>query len=150
MGKTPGTLAGIRYDRVHGSVANADFHVYITSDSFEAEYWPEDIEEMVYDEESMSYIPVQKTEKITGEQWDKIKEKVLSFYPELKAKEKDGFFKNLLTKIFNDPVVLDGGYSTYLCLEWKTDEGVMTEKFVLPENEKNEEMYLLLEEIIKS
>ena len=34
-------LIGIRYDKVYGSVANADFHIYITPGSFDAEYWPE-------------------------------------------------------------------------------------------------------------
>ena len=41
----PGTLIGIHYDRTNGSVANADFHIYVTPYNFVAEYMPKNEDE---------------------------------------------------------------------------------------------------------
>ena len=61
----PGTLIGIHYDRTNGSVANADFHIYVTPYNFVAEYLPENEDEWIYDEDSYSNILSEKIAEIS-------------------------------------------------------------------------------------
>ena len=68
MKTAPGTLVGIHYDRTNGSVANDEFHIYITPHSFAAEYWPENVDEWVYDETMLGYVMTEKTGEISEEQ----------------------------------------------------------------------------------
>ena len=69
MKTVPGTLIGIHYNRTNGSVANDEFHIYVTPYSFSAEYWPENPEEWVKDEDIPVWYMTEKKEKITEEQW---------------------------------------------------------------------------------
>lgn len=45
----PGTLKGVHYDRINGSVANDEFHIYVTPYRFVAEYRSDNFDEWVED-----------------------------------------------------------------------------------------------------
>ena len=99
MKTAPGTLVGIHYDRTNGSAANDEFHIYITPHSFAAEYWPENVDEWVYDETMLGYVMTEKTGEISEEQWKEIEETFLAVYPEIiPVKKKEGFFEKLKNK----------------------------------------------------
>ena len=95
----PGTLVGIHYNITNGSVANADFHIYVTPYNFVAEYMPENEDEWIYDEVILGYVMTEKTGNVTEEQWKAIEETVLAVYPEIAPKEiKESFFRKLMKK----------------------------------------------------
>ena len=144
----PGTLIGIHYDRTNGSVANADFHIYVTPYNFTAEYMPENEDEWIYDEVTLGYVMTEKTGNVTEEQWKEIEETVLAVYPEIAPKKiKESFFKKLMKKFIVEPTILDGGDSTDFSVEWQTEEGIITEKVSDPNVTNGYILYLLLQEL---
>lgn len=148
MKTAPGTLVGIHYDRTNGSVANDEFHIYITPHSFAAEYWPENVDEWVYDETMLGYVMTEKTGEISEEQWKEIEETFLAVYPEIiPVKKKESFFEKLKNKFIEEPFVLDGGDSTNLSAEWQTEEGIVTENLYNPQGTNGYRFYLLLKEL---
>ena len=148
MKTAPGTFVGIHYDRTNGSVANDEFHIYITPHSFTAEYWPENVDEWVYDETMLGYVMTEKTGEISEEQWKEIEETFLAVYPEIiPVKKKEGFFEKLKNKFIEEPFALDGGDSTNLSAEWQTEEGIVTENLYNPQGTNGYRFYLLLKEL---
>ena len=144
----PGTLIGIHYDRTNGSVANADFHIYVTPYNFVAEYMPENEDEWIYDEVTLGYVMTEKTGNVTEEQWKAIEETVLAVYPEIAPKEiKESFFRKLMKKFIVEPTIMDGGDSTKFSVEWQTEEGIITEKVSDPNGMNGYRLYLLLQEL---
>ncbi|MBQ5897071.1 MAG: hypothetical protein IIW81_01255, partial [Oscillospiraceae bacterium] len=65
----PGTLVGIHYNITNGSVANADFYIYVTPYNFVAEYMPKNEDEWIYDEVTLGYVMTEKSGNVTEEQW---------------------------------------------------------------------------------
>lgn len=148
MKTAPGTLVGIHYNRTNGSVANADFYIYVTPYNFVAEYMPENEDEWIYDEVTLGYVMTEKTGEVTKEQWKAIEETVLTVYPEIAPKEiKESFFKKLMKKFIVEPTILDGGDSTEFSAEWKTEEGIITENLYNPQGTNGYRFSLLLMEI---
>ena len=144
----PGTLIGIHYDRTNGSVANADFHIYVTPYNFVAEYMPVNEDEWIYDEVILGYVMTEKTGNVTEEQWKAIEETVLAVYPEIAPKEiKESFFRKLMKKFIEEPTVLDGADYTEISLEWKSEGGIITEKVSDPNGMNGYRLYLLLQEL---
>ena len=144
----PGTLIGIHYNRTNGSVANDDFHIYVTPYNFTAEYMPKNEDEWIYDEVTLGYVMTEKTGNVTEEQWKEIEETVLAVYPEIAPKEvKESFFKKLMKKFIVEPTILDGGDSTDFSVEWQTEEGIITEKVSDPNGTNGYRLYLLLQEL---
>ena len=144
----PGTLVGIHYNITNGSVANADFYIYVTPYNFVAEYMPENPDEWVYDEVTLGYVMTEKSGDVTEEQWKDIKETVLAVYPEIVPKEmKESFFRKLMKKFIEEPTVLDGADYTEISLEWKTEDGIITEKVSDPNGTNGYRLYLLLQEL---
>ena len=148
MKTAPGTLVGIHYNRTNGSVANDEFHIYVTPENFTAEYLPENPDEWVYDEVTYSYVMTEKTGNVTEEQWKDIEETVLAVYPEIAPKKiKESFFRKLMKKFIEEPTVLDGADYTEISLEWKTEDGIITEKVSDPNGTNGYRLYLLLQEL---
>ena len=148
MKTPPGTLVGIHYDRVNGSVANDEFHIYVTPENFTAEYWPENTDEWVGDTFNGGWTMTEKSGKVSEEQWKAIEETVLTVYPKiLPAKKKEGFFAKLKKKFVEEPMILDGGDRSSLCLEWKTPEGIVTENVGSPQGTNGYRFDLLLKEL---
>ena len=151
MKTAPGTLVGIHYDRKNGSVAYDEFHIYATPYSFYAEYWPENQEEWIKDEDIPVWYMTEKKEDTNEEQWKEIEETVLVLYPELiriGAKEKEGFFAKLKKKFIVEPMILDGGDSSDFSLDWMLEDGsIINEKFVDPQGVNGYRLYLLLLEL---
>ena len=144
----PGTLIGIHYNRTNGSVANDDFHIYVTPYNFTAEYMPENEDEWIYDEVTLGYVMTEKSGDVTEEQWKEIEETVLAVYPEIAPKEvKESFFKKLMKKFIVEPTVLDGADYTEISLEWKSEGGIITEKVSDPNGTNGYRLYLLLQEL---
>ena len=144
----PGTLIGIHYDRTNGSVANDEFHIYVTPYNFVAEYMPENGDEWIYDEVTLSYVMTEKTGNVTEEQWKAIEETVLAVYPEIAPKEiKESFFRKLMKKFIEEPTVLDGADYTGISLEWKSEGGIITENVSDPNGMNGYRLYLLLQEL---
>ena len=144
----PGTLVGIHYNRTNGSVANADFYIYVTPYNFVAEYMPENEDEWIYDEVTLGYVMTEKSGDVTEEQWKVIEETVLAVYPEIAPKEvKESFFKKLMKKFIVEPTILDGGDSTDFSVEWQTEEGIITEKLYNPQGTNGYRLHLLLQEL---
>ena len=144
----PGTLIGIHYDRTNGSVANADFHIYVTPYNFVAEYMPKNEDEWIYDEVTLGYVMTEKTGNVTEEQWKAIEETVLAVYPEIAPKEiKESFFRKLMKKFIEEPTVLDGADYTEISLEWKSEGGIITENVSDPNGMNGYRLYLLLQEL---
>ena len=144
----PGTLIGIHYDRTNGSVANADFHIYVTPYNFIAEYMPKNEDEWIYDEVTLGYVMTEKTGNVTEEQWKAIEETVLAVYPEIAPKEiKESFFRKLMKKFIEEPTVLDGADYTEISLEWKSEGGIITEKVSDPNGMNGYRLHLLLQEL---
>lgn len=148
MKTAPGILVGIHYNRTNGSVANDEFHIYVTPESFTAEYWPENPDEWVYDEVTYSYVMTEKKGEITEEQWKEVEETFLAVYPEIvPVKSKENFFDKLMKKFIREPMILDGGDSTDIAAEWQTEEGIVTEKLYDPQGTNGYRFSLLLMEI---
>lgn len=148
MKTAPGTLVGIHYDRTNGSVANADFYIYVTPYNFVVEYMPENEDEWIYDEETLGYVMTEKTGEVTKEQWKAIEETILTAYPEIAPKEKkESFFKKLMKKFIVEPTILDGGDTTEFSAEWQTEEGIVTENLYNPQGTNGYRLYLLLKEL---
>ena len=151
MNTVPGTLYGIHYDRKNGSVANDEFHIFATPHSFYAEYWPENPEEWVKDEDIPVWKMTEKKEDTNEELWKEIEKTVLAVYPELVrtgVKEKEGFFAKLKKKFIEEPFILDGGDSSDFSLEWMLEDGtVINEKFADPQGANGYRLYLLLKEL---
>ena len=144
----PGTLIGIHYDRTNGSVANDEFHIYVTPYNFVAEYMPVNEDEWIYDEVTLCYVMTEKTGNVTEEQWKAIEETVLAVYPEIAPKEiKESFFRKLMKKFIEEPTVLDGAEYTEISLEWKSEGGIITEKVSDPNGMNGYRLYLLLQEL---
>ena len=144
----PGTLIGIHYDRTNGSVANDEFHIYVTPYNFVAEYMPKNEDEWIYDEVTLGYVMTEKTGNVTEEQWKAIEETVLAVYPEIAPKEiKESFFRKLMKKFIEEPTVLDGADYTNISLEWKSEGGIITEKVSDPNGMNGYRLYLLLQEL---
>ena len=144
----PGTLVGIHYNITNGSVANADFYIYVTPYNFVAEYMPENEDEWIYDEVTLGYVMTEKTGNVTEEQWKEIEETVLAVYPEIAPKEiKESFFRKLMKKFIEEPTVLDGADYTNISLEWKSEGGIITEKVSDPNGMNGYRLYLLLQEL---
>ena len=148
MKTAPGTLIGIHYNRTNGSVANADFYIYVTPYNFVAEYMPKNEDEWIYDEVTLCYVMTEKTGNVTEEQWKAIEETVLAVYPEIAPKEiKESFFRKLMKKFIEEPTVLDGADYTKISLEWKSEGGIITEKVSDPNGMNGYRLYLLLQEL---
>lgn len=148
MKTAPGTLVGIHYNRTNGSVANDEFHIYVTPESFTAEYWPENPDEWIYDEVTYSYVMIEKKGETTEEQWKEIEETFLAVYPEIvPVKPKENFFDKLMKKFIREPMILDGGDSTDFAAEWQTEEGIVTENLYDPQGTNGYRFSLLLMEI---
>ena len=148
MKTAPGTLVGIHYNITNGSVANADFYIYVTPYNFVAEYMPENEDEWIYDEVTLGYVMTEKTGEVTKEQWKAIEETVLTVYPEIAPKEiKESFFKKLMKKFIVEPTILDGGDSTEISAEWQTEEGIVTENLYNPQGTNGYRLHLLLQEL---
>ena len=150
MKTAPGTLVGIHYNRTNGSVANDEFHIYVTPYSFSAEYWPENPEEWVKDEDIPVWYMTEKKEKITEEQWKEIEETVLAVYPELIGgrKKEVSFFDKLISKFIKEPMILDGGDSQDFSLDWMLEDGsIISEKFGTPQGNNGVRLYWLLCEL---
>ena len=144
----PGTLIGIHYNRTSGSVANDEFHIYVNPEKFVAEYWPENTEEWVEDEDTSGWKMTEKSEKITDEQWKRIEETFLAVYPEIiPVKPKESFLNKLMKKFIREPMILDGGDSTDFAIEWQTEEGIITENLYDPQGTNGYRFSLLLMEI---
>ena len=149
----PGKLAGISYDKVSGMVANADYHINVTPEGFDAEFWPEDVEDFIYDSETESYIPcIMENVPITEEQWNKIEEAALSVYPEMEpAKTKEGFFEKLFKNfIKSKTTVADDSDMTYFILYWETEDGAFWEKCYVPDHEGSRTLINLFKNLTKS
>ncbi len=148
MKTAPGTLVGIHYNITNGSIANADFYIYVTPYNFVAEYMPENEDEWIYDEVTLGYVMTEKTGEVTKEQWKAIEETVLTVYPEIAPKEiKESFFKKLMKKFIVEPTILDGGDSTDFSAEWQTEEGIVTENLYNPQGTNGCRLHLLLQEL---
>ena len=144
----PGTLVGIHYNITNGSVANADFYIYVTPYNFVAEYMPENEDEWIYDEVTLGYVMTEKNGDVTEEQWKAIEETVLAVYPEIAPKEiKESFFRKLIKKFIKEPTILDGGDHTEVSLEWKTEEGILSENVSDPNGTNGYRLHLLLQEL---
>ena len=149
----PGKLAEISYDKVSGMVANADYHINVTPECFDAEFWPEDIEDFIYDPETESYRPcVLYDVPVTEEQWNEIEEAVLSVYPEMeRVNTKEGFFKKLFKNfIRGKTTVADDADMTYFTFYWKTEDGAFWEKCYVPDHEGSRTLINLLKDLTKS
>ena len=150
MKTAPGTLVGIHYNRTNGSVANDEFHIYVTPESFTAEYWPENPDEWVYDEVTYSYVMTEKKGETTEEQWNEIEETFLAVYPKLigDSKKEEGFFAKLKKKFFEEPLILDGGDTSDFSLDWMLEDGsVINEKIGTPQGTNGLRLYYLLCEL---
>lgn len=148
MKAVPGTLCGIYYDRTNGSVANADFHIYVTPYNFVAEYLPENEDEWIYDEDSCSYVMSEKKSEISEEEWKEIEETFLAVYPEITPmKAKESFLDKIKKKIIAEPTILDGGDKISVKAEWQTEEGIVTEVFNAPQGENGYRFDLILKEL---
>lgn len=144
----PGTLCGICYYRTNSSVANADFHIYVTPYDFVAEYLPENEKDWIYDEDSCSYIMSKKKAEISEKQWKEIEETFLAVYPEITPiKTKESFFEKIKRKFIKEPTILDGGDKISVKAEWKTEEGIITEVFYAPQGENGYRFDLILKEL---
>ena len=144
----PGTLCGIHYDRTNGSVANADFHIYVTPYNFVAEYLPENEDEWIYDEDSCSYVMSEKKSEISEEEWKEIEETFLAVYPEITPmKTKESFLDKIKKKIIAEPTILDGGDKISVKAEWRTEEGIVTEVFNAPQGENGYRLDLIFKEL---
>lgn len=141
-----GKIVGISYDKVSGMVANADYHINVTPKSFDAEFWPEDIEDFIYDPETESYIPcILSGVPMTEEQWNEIKEAILLIYPEMEpVKTKEGILKRLFQKTMP---VADDADMTYFTLYWETENGVVFEKYHVPDHEGSKVLINLLKDL---
>ena len=144
----PGTLCGIYYDRTNGSVANADFHIYVTPYNFVAEYLPENEDEWIYDEDSCSYVMSEKKSEISEEEWKEIEKTFLAVYPEITPmKAKESFLDKIKKKFIAEPTILDGGDKISVKAEWQTEEGIVTEVFNAPQGENSYRFDLILKEL---
>ena len=144
----PGTLSGIYYDRTNGSIANADFHIYVTPYNFVAEYLPENEKDWIYDEDSCGYIMSEKEAEISEEQWKEIEETFLAVYPEIiPMKTKESFFDKIKRKFIKEPTILDGGDKISVKAEWKTETGIITETFYAPLGANGYRFDLILKEL---
>ena len=148
MKTVPGTLVGIHYNITNGSVANADFYIYVTPYNFVAEYMPKNEDEWIYDEVTLSYVMTEKNGDVTEEQWKEIEKNVLAVYPEIAPKEmKESFFRKLIKKFIKEPTILDGGDYTEVSLEWETEGGIITEKVADPNGTNGYRLHLLFKEL---
>ena len=69
-------------------------------------------------------------------------------YPEIAPKEmKESFFRKLIKKFIKEPTILDGGDHTEVSLEWKTEEGILSENVSDPNGTNGYRLHLLLQEL---
>ena len=141
-----GKIVGISYDKVSGMVANADYHINVTPECFSAEFWPEDIEDFIFDPETESYLPcVMEDVPITEEQWNKIEEAILLIYPKMEpVKAKEGILKKLFKKTMP---VADDADMTCFTLYWETENGVLFEKYHVPDHKGSKTLIDLLKNL---
>lgn len=149
----PGKLAGISYDKISGMVANADYHISVDPKSFSAEFWPEDIEDFIFDPESESYIPcVSNDVPITEEQWNEIEKAALLIYQKTEPKKASGGFFEKLLKDFikSKTTVADDADMITLTFYWETESGTVSEKCNIPDTEESKTLINLLKSLTET
>ena len=124
-------LSGITYNRSHGSMWGVQFYIDITEDeiSYTHFFLPEEYE-MIEGE----------AEEITKEEWEKIKNSVMEFLPDLEEKKSGGFLEGM---------VLDGGEEKSLTLTWETEKGEKEIEYIWPGGEAFDEFEKFLEDFAK-